>query len=233
MKNVFLSLAVIAALVVAGVGGTFAHFSDVETVTGNQLVAGTLDLKMSTDGGATWIDDDQMSPFEVTVMNPCVWYKEDYKVKNWGNKDGSLKFHLTVTETSNNVDTEPEIEAASLLGIPNPSDIDKYVDVIVVFCHYENILHLVEGAETWQEAKQMLIDAGVPASVIHVADKLNNVHCQEFTLDSTFRAKEEVLFQLLVHLEQGTAGTLDDVNLYQGDWCKFTYEFTLIELAIQ
>ncbi|GAH64213.1 unnamed protein product, partial [marine sediment metagenome] len=44
MKNIFLSVVVVATLVAAGVGGTLAGFVDTEESTGNFIQAGMLDL---------------------------------------------------------------------------------------------------------------------------------------------------------------------------------------------
>lgn len=44
MKNVFLSVVIICALTIAGVGGTLANFSDTEEITDNIFESGSLDL---------------------------------------------------------------------------------------------------------------------------------------------------------------------------------------------
>jgi predicted ribosomally synthesized peptide with SipW-like signal peptide len=58
MKNILLSVVVIGVLIAAGVGGTFAHFSDTEESVGNQIKVGAMDLKVNgyddPDVGAVW-----------------------------------------------------------------------------------------------------------------------------------------------------------------------------------
>jgi predicted ribosomally synthesized peptide with SipW-like signal peptide len=50
MKNVVLSIMVLAALVAAGIGGTLADFSDIEKSEDNYFSVGALDLRVSVDG---------------------------------------------------------------------------------------------------------------------------------------------------------------------------------------
>lgn len=56
MRNVFLSVVIIAALVTAGLGGTFAHFSDTEESLENFIQTGSLDLKVSDVNGVLYDD---------------------------------------------------------------------------------------------------------------------------------------------------------------------------------
>jgi predicted ribosomally synthesized peptide with SipW-like signal peptide len=49
MKNVFLSVVIICALAIAGVGGTLAGFSDTEESFSNYVATGSLDLKVDGD----------------------------------------------------------------------------------------------------------------------------------------------------------------------------------------
>jgi predicted ribosomally synthesized peptide with SipW-like signal peptide len=50
MKNLFLSIVVVCAIVVAGVGGTLAGFSDTEQSLNNVFEVGNMDLKVSHNG---------------------------------------------------------------------------------------------------------------------------------------------------------------------------------------
>jgi len=54
MKNVFLSVVIICALAIAGVGGTLANFSDTEEVFDNVFESGSLDLMVWN--GSEWVD---------------------------------------------------------------------------------------------------------------------------------------------------------------------------------
>ena len=47
MKSIFLSVVVICALVISGLGGTLAGWSDTEEAQDNVIVTGSLDLKVN------------------------------------------------------------------------------------------------------------------------------------------------------------------------------------------
>ena len=77
MKNIFLSVVVICALVIAGIGGTLAGLSDTESSVGNYMAMGSLDLEISP-GDGTWYDDDADGDIGVAMAEsglhwPCQW----------------------------------------------------------------------------------------------------------------------------------------------------------------
>ena len=212
MKRILFALMTIAVVAALVAGGTVAHFSDQE-ITGAEFTAGTLDLKP---------DDEDIDPYIIADMNPCKWYKDDFHVRNNGTKDGTLTLHLTEPVETDGVNTEPEIEAGGV-GVVN---ISTQIDVIIIYCWHENVLHVVEGAASWEEAKALLIayDPGLEGN-IKAAGKLSDLICQDIWLQGRMKPGETVLFQMLVHLEQP-----DDINLYQGDTCQFNRGFNLVEL---
>lgn len=226
MKKILISLMVIVVAVAMVGAGTFAHFSD-EELTPINFTAGTLDLHP---------DDEDIEPFPALAnINPCVWYKvfEEW-LHNAGNKPGNLTLHLTNLVEGNGVDTEPEIELAEELKIPNPSNVSDYTDVIVVYCYDagtpldptdDNVLHIVRGSATWEEAEARLIAAGVPEANIIYAGKLGGVICEPITLDPVMMPGEGSTLQILLHMEQP-----DIVNLYQGDTCSFDIVLGLVEV---
>lgn len=70
MKNIFLSVVVVGALVAAGIGGTLADFSDIEISEDNYFGTGALDLVVSNYLGTEYPDD---APTFYTIMDalPC------------------------------------------------------------------------------------------------------------------------------------------------------------------
>jgi hypothetical protein len=54
MKNILLSVVVVATLIAAGVGGTLADFSDIEISVGNEFETGSMNLKVSDETGALY-----------------------------------------------------------------------------------------------------------------------------------------------------------------------------------
>lgn len=85
MKSILLSVVVISALVVAGVGGTLAGFVDTEVSEGNLYQAGHLDLLI--DG-----DNDPSSVFNITCGVPCTSADEWVEVENRGECTGAMLY---------------------------------------------------------------------------------------------------------------------------------------------
>jgi predicted ribosomally synthesized peptide with SipW-like signal peptide len=81
MRNIILSLVMVAALVAAGVGGTLATWSDSETSEGNRITTGSLDLKVNGKDDQPW--GTGVGP-KVTIdcMIPCKWYGP-FEVELW------------------------------------------------------------------------------------------------------------------------------------------------------
>jgi predicted ribosomally synthesized peptide with SipW-like signal peptide len=70
MKNIFLSVVVVGALVAAGIGGTLADFSDIEVSEDNYFTTGALDLVVSNNLGVEY-PDDAPTFYMVTDALPC------------------------------------------------------------------------------------------------------------------------------------------------------------------
>jgi len=78
MKNVFLSVVIICALTIAGVGGTLANFSDTEEITDNVFESGSLDLLVYD--GANYVQQAPYGPGVSGVIDITCAAPED---KNW------------------------------------------------------------------------------------------------------------------------------------------------------
>jgi predicted ribosomally synthesized peptide with SipW-like signal peptide len=91
MKNIFLSVVVICALAVAGVGGTLAGFSDTELSEDNYFEVGSLDLKVSYKGVEY---DDPFVPtmFNATKMWPCISKDFTFDMHSLSEPDGELAY---------------------------------------------------------------------------------------------------------------------------------------------
>jgi predicted ribosomally synthesized peptide with SipW-like signal peptide len=81
MKSIFLSVVIICALAIAGVGGTFATWSDSETSMDNSIVTGSVDLKVNGADDAPW-GAGVPSKVDITCMIPAKWYGP-YEVELW------------------------------------------------------------------------------------------------------------------------------------------------------
>jgi predicted ribosomally synthesized peptide with SipW-like signal peptide len=81
MKSIFLAAVVICALAIAGVGGTFATWSDSESSNDNYINTGSVDLKVNGEDDAPW-GDGVPSKVAITCMIPCKIYGP-YEVELW------------------------------------------------------------------------------------------------------------------------------------------------------
>jgi hypothetical protein len=192
-------------------GGLFAHFFDTVESVGNTFTAGTLELEPDLDGSGETFDN----------IKPCCWFKwEEHQLTNVGTLNGTLTVHLTITEEGEGDETEPE-EAAENAG--GQAGIADLLDVIIIYCHEENVLHLVDNATDWWEAVWLLTkDGDVPGKKIRAAGKLSDIACQDILLDENMGSGEGSLLQILVHLEQD--------NRAQGDFVKVDKLFKLEQL---
>jgi predicted ribosomally synthesized peptide with SipW-like signal peptide len=83
MKNIFLSAIVICALMIAGIGGTLAGYSDSEESFDNYIVTGSLDLKVEGEDDLPW-GNGVPAVIQAERVRPCKWYNFDVKVANAG-----------------------------------------------------------------------------------------------------------------------------------------------------
>jgi len=92
MKNMVLSMVVICALTIAGVGGTFAHFSDTEESMDNLIQIGSIDLKVIDKlTGVAW-DDPIPTGLCISAIDiqPCESADYTWQLKNTGQPQGDI-----------------------------------------------------------------------------------------------------------------------------------------------
>ena len=83
MKSIFLSVVVIAALAVAGIGGTLAGWSDTEESFDNYITTGSLDLKVQRTDDKPWGDGIPVVTAFTDIV-PSYIYKTNIIVANYG-----------------------------------------------------------------------------------------------------------------------------------------------------
>jgi hypothetical protein len=112
MKNIFLSVVVISALVVAGIGGTLADFSDSEEEMGDTVQAGSMDLKVNG------LNDPDLLPASIRGMVPEKSYHFEKTVANAGTIDGWLYIHIknVLCEETDDKGFKPEPEIVAEVG---------------------------------------------------------------------------------------------------------------------
>jgi predicted ribosomally synthesized peptide with SipW-like signal peptide len=73
MKSIFLSVVVISALLVGGIGGTLATWSDSETSEDNYIETGSVDLKVNDCDDEPW-GTGVLAKIDVNCVIPCKIY---------------------------------------------------------------------------------------------------------------------------------------------------------------
>jgi len=84
MKNVILSIVVLAVLVAGGIGGTLADFSDIEVSENNTFATGALDLVVSNNLGQEYNGDIIPRILMVTDALPCCDKSVFFDLHNYG-----------------------------------------------------------------------------------------------------------------------------------------------------
>ena len=96
MRNIILSIVVLSTLVVAGVGGTLADFSDIEISEDNYFSTGALDLVVSNNLGTEY-PDDAPTFYMVSDALPCCDKSVFLDLHNYGQgfqSDPYLYLHI-------------------------------------------------------------------------------------------------------------------------------------------
>jgi len=125
MKNVFLSVVIICALTIAGVGGVFADYQDIETSHDNYFETGSLDLLVSDMQGNLWEDPNVPVVIDAdNIMPECQNKSFHFNLENVGDYEqgtGWVYLHVKNAIYSDSGRTEPEdaVERNNALGHGN------------------------------------------------------------------------------------------------------------------
>ena len=201
MKNVFLSVVIICALAIAGVGGTLAGYSDTDRTSGNSLITGSMDLKIFD--GTNWVDN--AGPLVAfTKVNPCQSGEMVIEVWNAGDCEPGADLWLKVKNMCcSNVDdkigqTRPEPELVTEDGgylnqylipgiglIGDDCCLRSHIDVTVydldgnqVFC--EKLIYFVDNSDFWVHVGQL---APCQPGEVELVFHLQQVHEDDLNLD--------------------------------------------------
>jgi predicted ribosomally synthesized peptide with SipW-like signal peptide len=132
MKSIFLSVVIICALAISGIGGTLATWSDSEVSFDNYVSTGSLDLKVNGEDDIGPHPDRAMwgngvpAKVELYDMIPCKWYGP-FEVELWNagqyedneNTFAHAFIHLKNIVCSNVL---PKVDAnGDTTGYPDPS----------------------------------------------------------------------------------------------------------------
>ena len=104
MKNIFLTVVVVCALVVVGIGGTLAGFSDTERSLNNFFEVGNMDLKVS-GSTATEYDDVGTAGIPIKIVQgylawPCVSQDFSFDMHNLSDNPQSGHAYIMIKDLS-------------------------------------------------------------------------------------------------------------------------------------
>jgi predicted ribosomally synthesized peptide with SipW-like signal peptide len=125
MNKILKSVVVIAFVAAIAVGATSAYFSDEETVSGNTITAGTIDIQL--DGKDANGADTEIIPYKVADVKPGETGYMTFNIQNVGTNPVNVSKNLsnfvgttgatgTVCLNVGSVSSEPECVAAQDLG---------------------------------------------------------------------------------------------------------------------
>jgi hypothetical protein len=247
MKNILLSVVVIGALVVAGVGGTLADFSDSEEEMGDIVQAGSLDLKVNGE------NDPNVLPFEIKTVIPDKWYDVSKTVANVGTIDGWLYLHVknVLCTESNDKDLNGD-GVIDLLDNPEPENVaelggkhgQKQVPGVGVRCDMEKHIKF----EIWygQTGAMTLVDLSQYDKNGDGVIKMDEIECEQILIDQLPQCGEEYIVNFMFLLqdvpeEYYGLDIFDETdphevkwnwwptNCYQGDTVSFDILFELLQ----
>lgn len=115
MRNIFLTVVVLCALAIAGIGGVFASMSDIETSHDNLADTAIFNLKVSDAFGVMFEDPDVPVVVSATGLVPeCTDKSSHFDLHNSGTGDqcnGFVYMHIKNVVCSGISKTEPELAA--------------------------------------------------------------------------------------------------------------------------
>jgi len=121
MKGLAVTLTVVLALAMAGVGGTLADFSDSEEELDDILQAGSLDLEVNGT------NDPGVESFEIRFLIPEKIYEVTKTVRNVGTIDGYLYIHFKNTDSVETNDKDLNGDGIiDDLDMPEPESVAEY-----------------------------------------------------------------------------------------------------------
>lgn len=229
IKKILISLSTVSALSAAVIAGTGAFFSDQETVAGNTIQAGTIDL--TVDG----------APISITDIKPGFNDgSKDFTVLNAGNNDGVLDLHIKNATDSGGTLSEPECVAEggvfqpdlTCLGNTPVNTLSNKIGIDIGFdLDGDNIIEDTEYL-IWSDTviANGQIDPGElswgnnldPNNVVATLAVLNSESMDLSVLPSGLTGQGR---KLKISWHMNDAG-----NEYQGDQTQFDIDFTLHQL---
>ena len=112
MRSIFLTVVVVCALGIAGIGGVFANYQDIDISSGNYVETGDLDLKVSDAQGTLWDTPNIPSlVYADNFMPECTDKSFHFDLHNAGTYEqgtGYVYMHIKNLTFEDTGRTEPE-----------------------------------------------------------------------------------------------------------------------------
>jgi predicted ribosomally synthesized peptide with SipW-like signal peptide len=245
MKNVFLSVVLIGALIVAGLGGTLATWSDSETSEFNYIETGSVDLQVNFADDWPW--GTGVGPkVELSCMIPQKWYGP-FPVDLWNagqcEQPSSAYIHVKNVECSN----IPPKEGSGYPG-PITGDLKPEPELVAEFEGWVNSVYVngigPEGDDCSMGTHVNMIitltplPPNDPDSEILLIDKLGKWECKERYLFDLWPCEPRTIYfwfllqqfseddlglpDLIVHPDDMTpVPTGDEYDAALRHWLKF------------
>ena len=246
MRNVFLSIVIICALVIAGLGGTLATWADSETSLANTITTGSVDLKVNGEDDAPW-GDGVPTKVNIDCMVPCKLYGP-FEVELWN--AGICEFPSEAYLHLKNIcctNAPPKVdEAGDTTGYrcPETGDLKPEPELVAEFggkvdCRMVDGIGEAVGdtcsmgshVRMWVTADPDLVpdkDALIPDDRFLIDGKLGTLLCEELYLFDLKPCEPRTIY-LYFHLQQESEEDYDfnyfpnpgEVGYDEGEYLKF------------
>jgi predicted ribosomally synthesized peptide with SipW-like signal peptide len=208
MRNIVLSLVMVAVLVAASVGGTFAMWSDSETSENNIIRTGSIDLKVNGQDDAPW-GAGVPTKVNIDCMIPCKWYGP-YEVELWNagqcEAPSSAFIHIKDACCGNVLPKEhPETGESTGYPCPETGDLKPEPELVAEFggkvdCReVPGIGRTGDDCSMLSHVEMMVVDA-VTGEIYLEGKMINNV-CEEIYLFDLMPCEPRTIL-LFFHLQQ-------------------------------
>jgi hypothetical protein len=257
MKGIFLAVVVICALAIAGIGGVFADYQDIETSHNNTFETGSLDLLVSYRDG---LYEDPNVPQLINTLDfmpECIDKSFHFDLHNagvytQGNGDGWVYLHIKNAVFTDSGRTEPEdaVECNNDLG-HGANAIGELCDGTYIYSpgwgaslnelgNWMEIGIYVKDGANWYPVDLSAYDTNDDDMVSFNEAVCNTILISRLGSEETIDVKIDLWFNDIPEeaigydLFPGTSSVFNDwpTNALQDDQVTFDISFELLQFAI-
>jgi predicted ribosomally synthesized peptide with SipW-like signal peptide len=221
MKSIFLSVVIICAIAISGIGGTLATWSDSETSMDNRIETGSVDLMVNYADDLPW-GTGVPAKVQIDCMIPCKVYGP-YPVDLWNagqcTQPSAAFFHLKNMECSNIPAKEGSGYRCPETGVISPEP-----ELVAQYGGKVNCVEVPGIGRTGDDCSMkshvyiwIMLDDTVPEQDVDYDEdvcayqgKINPIICEEIYLFDLVPCQPRTIY-LWFHLQQ------DSEEMYFGD----------------